>query len=149
MTQIFHKKFDNFLGFFLCSIVVRIIIVSLFALGFTAQSLSSEGTQEVPVVEEQVTFYTTYGYEKDGVWIVPMRIWVHEKPDFARRLALKAARKAIAKRAGIEEPDEFQKELFLSRAEDFVADSESKEVVVFKFDLDPDDKEYRLKGKDG
>ena len=43
--------------------------------------------------EEQVTFYTTYGYEKDGVWIVPMRIWVHDKPDFVRRLELKAERK--------------------------------------------------------
>ncbi len=33
--------------------------------------------------------------------------WVHDKPDFVRRLALKDERKAIAKRAGIDEPDEF------------------------------------------
>jgi hypothetical protein len=36
-----------------------------------------------------------------------MRIWVHDKPDFVRRLALRDEWKAIAKRAGIDEPDEF------------------------------------------
>ncbi len=99
--------------------------------------------------EEQVTFYPTYGYKEGDAWNIPMRIWVHEKPDRIRRAVAKVARDKIAERAGITILSQAQKDLFMARARGFVEDSESGESVVFQFDKDPDNKEYRLGNRKG
>jgi len=107
----------------------------------------ADGKKTVP--GKHVTFYTTYGYREGNTWIIPLRIWVREKSDAFRRLAAKGARRIVRKRAGLENLDENQKDIFMSRAEDFVADSDSGEVVVFGFDNDPDDDTFQLKDKRG
>ncbi len=107
------------------------------------------GDERITVGKKQVTFYTTYGYQQDQCWIIPLRIWVREKSDVLRRLAAKGARKIIRRRAGLEHLNKVQKHLFMSRAEDFFADSESNEVVVFTFDHDPEHETFQLKNKKG
>ena len=39
------------------------------------------------VPEKRVTIYRTYGVPIDGGWRIPVRIWVAEEPDTARRPA--------------------------------------------------------------
>ncbi|MGH7454741.1 MAG: phosphatidate phosphatase App1 family protein, partial [bacterium] len=92
--------------------------------------------------EEQVTFYPTYGYQEGMGWRIPMRIWVHEP----RSLIESAITKLVA---GIGNLDPKETSNFRSRIADFVADDESGEKVIFKFDHDPDDEEYRVQGDDG
>ena len=96
--------------------------------------------------EKRVTFYSTYGYLKDQDWIIPMRLWVYEPPDAMRIAAAKALRGSLADRAGIDELNDEQKDLFAIRAHSFVADSESGEKVVFRFDSDPLGTNYSLSG---
>jgi glutathione peroxidase-family protein len=110
---------------------------------FSAQS------QDANNAEERVTFYPTYGYQQDSDWIIPIRIWVHEKPDLARRKFAEAARIYIGKKAGITDPSEEQKRRFENRTRGFIADSESRERVVFVFDNDPDQQSYRISNGEG
>lgn len=105
--------------------------------------------EKITVTEKLVLFYPTYGYKDGHHWVIPMRVWVREKPDELRRLAAKGARRIIRKRAGLEDLDETQKRIFMSRAEDFVADSQSREVVVFEFENDPDNEPFHLTDKQG
>ena len=51
--------------------------------------------------------------------------------------------------AGIGNLDSNEAKNFRSRIADFVADDEAGEKVIFKFDDDPDEEEYRVQGKDG
>jgi len=92
--------------------------------------------------EEQVTFYPTYGYEDGDNWVIPMRIWVHER----HRLADVVVNE-IATDMGDIHPEEMNN--FRSRIQDFVADSESHEEVTFEFDNDPEDQEYRVRNSRG
>lgn len=100
---------------------------------------------------KQVTFYLTYGYQyqKDKDWIIPLRIWVRDKSDVIRRLAAKGARKIIRKKAGLERLTDVQKRLFMSRAEGFIADSESNQKITFAFDHDPDHDTFQLRSIEG
>jgi hypothetical protein len=99
--------------------------------------------------EERVTFYPTYGYQRNGEWILPFRIWVHEKPDLLRRKLAETAITYIAERAGISNPSDVERERFKSRTEGFVADSESLERVVFEFDNDPEHQQFYITNDDG
>lgn len=92
--------------------------------------------------EEKVTFYSTYGYEEGGHWVIPIRVWVHGR----HRLADKAVKKITADMDDVH-PEEIDN--FRSRIEHFVADSESREDIVFKFDKDPGDQEYRVQDSRG
>jgi len=102
-----------------------------------------------PVAENRVTFYTTYGVPNDEGWLIPLRIWVHEKPDLARELLARAVRDELAERAGIDELNQEQKDRFMHRADGFIADSESREAVMFSFDDDPASRIYRLRDENG
>lgn len=101
------------------------------------------------VLENRVTFYTTYGAQQNDNWIIPLRIWVHEKPDLARALLARAVRDELVERAGLPELDQAQKDLFMYRADGFIADSESRETVSFSFDGDPDNRQYELRNAEG
>jgi hypothetical protein len=92
--------------------------------------------------EEQVTFYPTYGYQEGTGWRIPLRIWVHEP----RSLIESAITKLVA---GLGNLDPEETSNFRSRIADFVADDESGEKVIFKFDYDPNDEEYQVQGEDG
>ena len=45
------------------------------------------------VDEEQVTFYPTYGYKEGDNWVIPMRIWVHERRASVEELIRKSGDK--------------------------------------------------------
>lgn len=70
-----------------------------------------------------------------------MRLWVHE-----RHLAENVITKIVTSIGGL---DPKETDNFRSRALDFFADSESDEAVVFKFDSDPEDQEYRVQDSSG
>jgi hypothetical protein len=96
--------------------------------------------------KEDVTFYPTYGYRQDDNWAIPMRVWVHEQrrsiEDGIGRIT-----NIVAKGLGVHGP--FELDNFRSRTQDFVADSESREMVTFSFDQDSDAQQYSVEESDG
>ena len=75
-----------------------------------------------------------------------MHVWAHER----RRLieyAIGNIANIVADSIGVHDPLELDN--FRSRATDFVADSESREVVTFSFDGDSEERHYRVQGSDG
>lgn len=99
--------------------------------------------------EKHVTFYSSYGYQQEDKWIIPLRVWVHEKPDLARQLIARTVRSALGRRAGIEQLSERQEVTYSARVEGFIADSESGESVSISFYDDPDSVEYPIRGPMG
>ena len=91
---------------------------------------------------EKVTFYPTYGYQKDGRWIIPLRVWVHENQPVMESLLTGLA--ASLGKLPDEEIDNFR-----LRMAEFVADDESNEKVRFIFDNDPAKEEYRVQEEGG
>jgi len=128
-------------------------ILCLFLLIFVGFGVSSAGmddsTAEGIDPGKQVTFYHTYGYKKKEMWVIPMRIWVHEKPEITGHAASRVAREILAGKAGIAGLNKQKKDLFKARTEAFFADSESNEVIGFQFDNDPDERDYYLQNADG
>jgi hypothetical protein len=92
--------------------------------------------------EEQVTFYPTYGYKEGAQWKIPLRVWVHEPRLLVETVITKVA-------AGLGNHDSKELSNFKSRIADFVADDESGENVIFKFENDPEDEAYRVQAVDG
>jgi hypothetical protein len=111
----------------------------LFVLILQCSAIAQE---DVP--EKRVVFYTTYGFLDADDWIIPLKLWVYEEPDFARRLAARAARSELQERSEIPELTPEQEERFIFRSHGFVADSESREAVLFQFDNDLDKTRYQL-----
>jgi len=116
---------------------LRVLLFLLLAAFCIQASATDAPASNEAAVEERVTFYPTYGYKLNGDWVIPMRIWVHEAPNLARRGLAKVARAYIATRAGLGELTESEKELFRRHSDGFFADSESGESVMFRFDKDP------------
>ena len=122
--------------------------VCILVLAVCTSSCSwADEVDDVP--ENRVTFYTTYGAQQDNNWVIPLRIWVHEEPDLARELMAKAVREELVERAGMPELDQVQKDRFMYRADGFIADSESRETISFSFDVDPENRQYRLRNAEG
>jgi hypothetical protein len=92
--------------------------------------------------EEQVTFYSTFGYKQGGEWVIPLRVWVHED-----RASTESAIARVVKSLGDVDGQEMAR--FRSRIAEIVADSESGEDVRFQFDKDPDRTAYRVRDKAG
>ncbi len=86
---------------------------------------------------EDVTVYPSYGYRQEDTWIVPLRMWVHEDRPAAVSLAVRAA-------STFEGLTESEAGILRRRIADFVADSESREAIVLKFDSDPANEELRV-----
>lgn len=101
------------------------------------------------MAQKQVTFYTTYGYLQDNEWHLPMRLQFHESPGRTRRALGHGARKALQKLAGLHHLDDHQKQRFKERASDFIADSESREVVRVRFDNDATGDQFTLRNSHG
>jgi len=106
-------------------------------------------TQDLKVPEKLVTFYNSYGYELDDNWHIPLRVWISGDMDWARRMSLKGARKAIRHQAGVEQLSDTEKKRFKFRAEDFFRDSESDEVISIQFDNDPVKQIYKIADSEG
>lgn len=96
--------------------------------------------------KEEVTFYPTYGYQQDDNWVIPMRVWVHEPRRLIEHSIARIAQ-IVADSLGVDGPLELDN--FRSRTQDFVADSESREVVTFRFDGDIDERHYSVEESDG
>jgi hypothetical protein len=117
------------------TLAAALLISSTMAVGVSVASDS--GQQELRMAQKQVTFYTTYGYQSDGRWNIPLRLWVSERPGKVRRLAARGSRSIVRKIAKLDELTEQQKIWFKQRSEDFFADSKSRQRVRFMFDRDP------------
>lgn len=72
--------------------------------------------------DELVTIYPTYGYQDQGEWVIPLRLWIRER----RVVAESVARRVIAE---LKDASPAELNHFRSRAADFLADCESLEVV--------------------
>lgn len=94
------------------------------------------------MAQEQVTFYTTYGYRQGDAWVVPMRVWVHERRGAAEKVINRVATSMGSLDAG-------ELANFRDRIQDFVADSQSREKVAFTFDHDPGQQVFRVEDGDG
>ncbi len=127
--------------------MLKVPIFVCFGLTLLACGSPRLVADEVVDAEKRVVFYPAYGYRQDGNWVIPMRIWVREEPGAILKIAGRAARGPLADRAKLDELDDEQIELYDTRIEDFIADSESRETVAFRFT--GNGKSYRLVGKDG
>lgn len=92
--------------------------------------------------KEFVTFYPTYGYRAGNDWKIQIRIWVHEPRKLAEELV-----RLLADNIGKTNDHELQN--LATRIADIVADSESRETVIFKFDNDPNEEKWRVQSEDG
>lgn len=117
----------------LLTLLFACLLVGCFTTDIQAQLVSDE---------EQVTFYPTYGYQEGDHWVIPMRVWVHERRALVENWVTK-----LAGSMGKLERNEIDN--FRSRITDFMADSESGEVVSFKFDNDLRNLEYRVQDTNG
>lgn len=88
---------------------------------------------------EQVTFFPTYGYQDGDAWVIPMRLWVHERRGLTEAWVTGMAR-------GMGDPTPGEVANFRSRIQDMVTDSESREAVTLMFDNDPDHHAYGCPG---
>ncbi len=113
----------------------RVIWIFTCCLVWLGQSCDAEAA------DEAVTIYPTYGYQKDGQWLIPMRLWVHE-----RRTVAELGAKKLAAEISDASPREILN--FRSRIVNFLADSESREEVHLEFDRDPDQQQIQLKDSD-
>ncbi len=91
---------------------------------------------------KDVTFYYAYGYLEGDEWVIPMKVYVSEP----RPVQERAVTALIRSRYDL---DDEETEIFRSRISAFIADSESRERVVFVFDDDPAQEEFRILGEDG
>ena len=103
---------------------VSSFIVAGLCIAWFGYSNAASGADEV------VTIYPTYGYQDSTGWVIPVRLWVHER----RSVAEAAARKIVA---SSEDVSAAEIKNFQSRAADFLADSESREDVSLAFERDP------------
>lgn len=92
--------------------------------------------------DEVVTVYPTYGYQQADRWVIPVRLWVHERRSFAE-----AAARQLAAEIGDASTEEMNN--FRSRVVDFLADSESREDVRLAFDSDPLNEDFHLTDSNG
>jgi phosphatidate phosphatase APP1 len=98
------------------------------------------GVKELFEDKEDVIFYPTYGYREGSDWKIPIRFWVHEPRTPAEELATLLA-------ASFGKANDQEKRNLKARIADLVADSESGEEVIFKFDNDPDEEEWQVQSK--
>lgn len=99
--------------------------------------------------EKRVTFYSTYGFPVEGGWNIPLKLWVHEEPDFVRNLAARAALAELQERAELAEITVEQEARYAFRTHDFIADSESREKIRIRFDDDPDAAVFAISSVEG
>ncbi|MFW2368769.1 MAG: phosphatidate phosphatase App1 family protein [Desulforhopalus sp.] len=92
--------------------------------------------------KERVTFYPTFGYREGKDWYIPLRVWVHEPRRLVEAVVCQLA-DIIGNRK------EHEQKNFETRLAHIVADSESREKVIFKFDNDPEEEEFRVQTEDG
>ncbi len=91
---------------------------------------------------EIVTIYPTYGYREGRDWKIPVRIWIHEPRKLAEEIVVMLA-------DSVDTTQDHDLKNLAARIVDIVADSESLEKVIFRFDNDPEEEEWRVQSADG
>jgi len=102
--------------------------------------------------EERITFYPTYGHQDGDRWRIPLRVWASEPREGATKVLAKTAGtvlEGLDELDGLDEVDERGKRHLLERLADLVADDEGDQEVVFRFDADPEEREWRLEDERG
>ena len=113
--------------------MIEIVISLIMSVGFLSNDLSED---------EHIIFYPAYGYEDAGEWVIPMRIYVYEYRPGTLQTVTRFVRR-------IQNLTEEQRQIFSERARDFVVDSESRKIVQFVFDGDPEEEIFGIKDDDG
>lgn len=91
---------------------------------------------------EHVTVYPTYGYRDGDDWKIPLRVWVHEP-----RKIIEAVIGQLVNNIGeIQDQERVNLE---TRMAYILADSESRERVIFTFDDDPEEEQWQVRSDDG
>jgi hypothetical protein len=124
-------------------------VVFLALAGLWVPAGANEDGAQHATAEKQVTFYHSYGYQENAQWTIPLRLWVWKAPDLKRRASAKLAREYLAARAGTPELSESEKEIFERNSRGFVAGNQSKELVRFAFDNDPEREEFFVFNDEG
>ena len=97
--------------------------------------------REAASKQENVLFYPAYGYLKNDAWQIPLQAWVQEDRALLEALA------DLPGKLGITERRELQN--FHQRIRAFMADSKSRQRVMFRFEQDPEQQEYALQDNNG
>ena len=105
-------------------------------------SLTPAAPPRLPPLEEEVTFYPTYGYRAGTNWKAQLRGWVHEDRKH-RAEGIVEILKKVAKCSDAEVTT------VRSRSADFIDDNKKSEKVLVKFDSDPENKTYELTESSG
>jgi hypothetical protein len=92
--------------------------------------------------EHEVIFYNTYGYSDGDHWIIPMKIYVHHRRESMERFTARLAGWRF-------DLDDEEKQIFTSRANYILADSEWRETVKFSFKNDPHQAVYQIVDPEG
>lgn len=92
--------------------------------------------------DELVLFYPACGHLQEETWTIELRYWVYEDRSWTQAAVAKLAE-------GLGELRPEQLKHFEDRARHFLADSESREIVTFEFDQDPEKQSWQLKDADG
>ncbi|HEX5708880.1 MAG TPA: phosphatase domain-containing protein [Pyrinomonadaceae bacterium] len=89
---------------------------------------------------KEVVFYSTYGYQSEGAWVIPMRVWVRRTRPFVLDDIVRLW-------PGDEQlPGEAELTRFGACSADFVADDCGEDRISFTVEGDPDQRTYRLGG---
>jgi hypothetical protein len=89
------------------------------------------------ILQKEVTVYSSYGYRDpadEGMWVVPMRVWVHDNRDFPfvenaiENWAIGHFEKDLERQL-----EAHEKEQLRSCLANFIADDKSDESVAFSF----------------
>lgn len=91
---------------------------------------------------ELVTVYPAYAYEQEESWVIPMRLWVHEDRPTMQSLVGATVSKLHKLNAA-------ELKLLNFRIRNFVADSESEEIIELQFADDPQEEVFRLSNELG
>lgn len=121
-------------------------IVIIFVVVFSGQSCITHsdlaGGQDRVVDDNIVDIYPSYGYLEDNNWVIPIKFYVYEHRGYLEDIIL-----SLFQRMRDFTPDE--RDTFLARIQTFIADSESREIVEFVFDNDPNRESFIIRDSDG
>ncbi|CAN5193592.1 hypothetical protein BH23BAC3_BH23BAC3_14130 [soil metagenome] len=92
--------------------------------------------------DKLVDVYPTYGYLDGDSWVVPVKLYVYEHRKYLEEII-----PSILEKMRILTPGE--RDVFQSRIRTFLADSESREIVEFAFDRDPENETFTLRDSEG
>ncbi len=120
---------------------VRITLFSCLFVFFTGCSTLA-GPFSGTSADTCVIFYNTHGHLDGDEWVIPIQIYAYEHRNSVERVTTRMARRRY--NLTPQEADRFR-----NRIRGLVADSESREIISFSFDDDPENEEFYLVDENG